>query len=125
MVNKQQRDLPVVTIKMNEMVINTPTSNNDINDNRHNQTSTCTLSSLAYKILSHERAAIWRQLPEKDKEVLISATSKKLANKRNKMTRNNNNPKYTHKCCGRLGTPTGELVKFRAIVDHKKCTSTT
>ena len=41
-------------------------------------------------------------------------------NERNKMTWNDNNPKSTNKCCSRLGTLTGELLKFCTIVDHKK-----
>ena len=71
---------------MNEMVIKTPTSDNGINDNRHNQRSTCTLP-----------AAIWRLLPQKEKEVLVSATLKQPANERNTITWNDNNAKSTQK----------------------------
>lgn len=59
MLNKQQRDLLIVTNKMSTMIINTTTSNNDIEDNKHKQSSTRTLPSMAYKDLSCEGAAIW------------------------------------------------------------------
>ena len=36
------------------------------------------------------------------------------------MTLNKNNCKNTHKCRGRLTTPTGELLKFHTKVNHQK-----
>lgn len=80
--NKQQRELPLVTTKlplvttkMNKIITDAPMSNNDIDktllDTRKITASdnviipgihptTCTLPPLAYKNLSPEGAAIWQ-----------------------------------------------------------------
>ena len=137
------------------MIIDTTMSKEDINekllDTRKLTTSdhviilgvqptTSTLSLLAYKNLSPQGATIWQQLPVRDKQFLISTTSKqRRLNEKKKMTRNKKNanskqhatnvnqlnwnkhsPKYTRKCCRQRGTPTGKLFKFRTIVDHQE-----
>ena len=94
------------------------------------QPTTCTLPPMACNDLSPQGAMIWQQLPAKDKALLINVTSKQRRE-------NNGNPNHdgidgnqldwnkpinncTHKCCWHRGTPNGELLKFRKIVDHKE-----
>ena len=90
----------------------------------------CALLSLAYNDLSPQGAIIWQQLSEKDKALLISITSKQqresTGNSTNDVTDGNrldwNEPtnNYTRKCCRQRGTPYGELLQFKKIVDHKE-----
>ena len=133
-----------VTTKLKDMIIDSPTSKEDNFDKRSLETrkiakidqaitpgaqpTTYTLPSLVYDDLSPQEAMIWQQLPAKDKELLISATSKQHhenngkpkqdANDGNQLNRNGYITKYTCKCCHHRGTPNGELLKFWNIVDH-------
>ena len=94
------------------------------------QPTTCTLPPMAYKDLSPQGGMILQQLTAKDKELLINVTSKQHrenngkpkqdVNDGNQFNRNEPITKYTRKCCQQRGTPNGELLKFRNIVDHQE-----
>ena len=88
----------------------------------------CALPSLAYNDLSPQGAMIWQQLPEKDKAILINITSKQRRESTDNSTNdatdgnwldwNESTNNYTQKYCQQRGTPYGELMLFREIVEH-------